>query len=57
MINRKKISGYIMASIGFIFILLSALNYIFGWKLGTPSGAMGIIFIAVGMATVRKSSK
>jgi uncharacterized membrane protein len=56
-ISKKKISGYIMAGIGFIFILFSALNYIFGWKIGTLPGAMGIIFVAVGMAMVRKSSK
>ena len=46
-----------MVGIGFVFILISAFNYIFGWELGTPLGAMVIIFVAVGMATVRKSSK
>jgi hypothetical protein len=55
--KSKKISGYIMAGIGFIFIIIGALNYIFGWKLGAPPGVMGIIFVAAGMAIVRKSSK
>ena len=56
-IKKKKVSGFIMAVIGFISILISALNYIFGWKLGALPAPMGIIFVAVGMAIVRRSSK
>jgi hypothetical protein len=33
------------------------MNYIFGWKLGAPSGALGVIFLAAGMAIVRKSKR
>jgi len=33
------------------------MKHIFGWKLGTLSGALGIIFLAAGMAMVRKSRR
>jgi hypothetical protein len=55
--NNKAIAGYIMAGIGFAFILFIAMNYVFGWKLGAPSGALGVIFLAAGMAIVRKSKR
>jgi len=54
---NKKNYGLIMAIIGFICIIITALNYIFGWKLGTPPAAIGIVFLAVGMAWVKKSKK
>ena len=51
------ISGYIMAIIGFLLILYNALNYIFGWNEGsTPLSVIGIVFVAVGMGIVKKSS-
>lgn len=54
--NKTKVSGYIMAVIGFIFILWSALNYIFGWTAGSaPLSIVGIVFLGAGMAMVRKS--
>jgi hypothetical protein len=56
-VNKKKITGYIMVIIGFIIILYHAINYIFGWKLDTPVGVIGIIFVVIGMGMVRKSSK
>jgi hypothetical protein len=56
-VNKKKITGYIMAIIGFIIILYNALNYIFGWKLDTPIGVIGIVLLAIGMGMVRKSTK
>jgi hypothetical protein len=31
--NKKMIGGYIMAGVGFAFILYSAINYLFGLKL------------------------
>jgi len=54
--NQNKINGYIMAIVGFVLILLSALNYIFHWNLIAPAlGTMGIIFVAVGMMTSRRA--
>ena len=56
--NRYKknlIAGYIMAICGFICILISALNYLFGWKMGLPPAAIGIVFLGVGMVWVKKS--
>ncbi|MCX6234351.1 MAG: hypothetical protein NT175_06440 [Bacteroidetes bacterium] len=42
---------------GFILIAITALNYLFGWKLGVPPAVIGILFLAIGMAWVRKSKK
>lgn len=53
--DKKTIPGYIMAAVGFVFIAIMALNYLFGWKLGAPPAAIGIVFLAVGMVWVRKS--
>lgn len=55
--SKKAVAGYIMAGIGFAFILYTAMNFIFGWKLGATSGALGVIFTAAGMAMVRKSKR
>ena len=55
--NKKMISGYIMAGVGFAFILYSVINYIFGLKLGTPSAAIGIVFLGTGLAIVRKAKR
>jgi len=55
--KKQEATGYIMAGIGFIFILFSALNYIFGWKKGFPPAAIGIVFLAAGMMLVKKGRK
>jgi hypothetical protein len=58
--NRYKkagIAGYIMAICGMICIFITGLNYLFGWKLGLPPAAIGIVFLGTGMAAVRKSRK
>ena len=55
--NRKMITGYIMAGVGFAFILYSAINYVFDLKLGTPSAAIGIVFFGVGAALIRKTKR
>jgi hypothetical protein len=55
--NRKMIPGYIMAGVGYAFILYSAVNYIFGLKLGTASTAIGIVFFGAGAALVRKAKR
>jgi hypothetical protein len=55
--EKKRIPGMIMVIVGFILILISALNYILHWKMGSPPAAIGIIFVAVGMGWVRKPKK
>jgi hypothetical protein len=53
--EKTRIAGYIMAACGFILIVITALNYILGWKWGVPPGVFGIVFLGVGMAWVRRS--
>ncbi|MCX6243225.1 MAG: hypothetical protein NTU98_00840 [Bacteroidetes bacterium] len=56
--NRDKkslIAGYIMAICGFICILITALNYLFRWKMGIPPAALGIVFLGVGMVWIKRS--
>ena len=55
--NKSMVGGYIMAVVGFIFIIYNAVNYIFGLKLDAPSSAIGIVFLATGMGIVRNSKK
>jgi len=55
--EKKRVSGIIMAIIGFVFIIISVMNYIFGWKCGTPPAAIGIVFLAVGMMWIKKSKQ
>jgi len=55
--KKQEASGYMMAGIGFAFIIFSALNYIFGWKKGVVPAAMGLVFFAVGMMIVKRSRK
>lgn len=54
-LNTKIVSGYIMLICGFILILITAMNYIFHWDLGSPTGVMGILFVGIGMSWVKKS--
>jgi len=54
--SNSKTKGYIMSAIGFLLILYSAVNYILGLHLTTPSAAIGIVFVAVGAAIIKKSS-
>jgi len=53
--DMKMTSGSVMAGIGFAFLLLAALNYIFGWKLGASPVGIAIVFLAVGTTRIRKS--
>lgn len=55
--DSKMISGYIMAIIGFAFLILNALNYIMNWKLKLPSVVLGIVFLVIGMGWVRTMKK
>ena len=55
--DKKKVgrvNGYIMAAVGVANIIITALNYIFGWKAGLPPAALGIVFLGVGMAWIRR---
>lgn len=50
-----KIRGYVMFWVGFVMILVSAVGYIFNVGIKSPAiSVLGIVFIAVGMATIRK---
>jgi hypothetical protein len=56
--NKKKTSGYVMAGIGFLMLLVNALSYIFGWSLKTPIfTVLGLVFVLIGLKNVRKPSK
>ncbi|HWQ81621.1 MAG TPA: hypothetical protein VN514_05075 [Ignavibacteria bacterium] len=53
-VETKKIGGYVLTVIGFLMVLLNAVNYIFGLKLDVPSSAIGIVLLAVGIGIVKK---
>ena len=53
--DLKITSGHLMMIIGFVFILITALNYIFGWKYSTIPAGIAIVFLGAGAARVRKS--
>jgi hypothetical protein len=55
--KKQKLSGFMMAVIGFVLIVINALNYIFGWEMGATLGVIGIVFLAVGMKTIKKFRK
>ncbi len=47
--NNKKIQGYIMASIGFLLLLINALSYLLDGKIGKPALTIfGLIFVIIG---------
>ncbi|NNF35360.1 MAG: hypothetical protein HKN68_14715 [Saprospiraceae bacterium] len=53
---KGKSRGYIMAGVGFILILITALSYLLNWDgQYTPLFILGIVFVAVGMNMTRKS--
>lgn len=43
-----------MASIGFLLILLWVINYLFSLKIGLPPVIFGVIFLALGIANIKK---
>ncbi|MFZ5390784.1 MAG: hypothetical protein ACOZAJ_00725 [Patescibacteria group bacterium] len=53
MSKKQKISGYIMAVIGFIMLVTNAIAYLFhlGFK-SPPLTVIGIVFVVIGMGTV-----
>ncbi len=53
--NKNKTSGYVMAGVGFMMIVINALDYILGWETIHPAfGVVGLVFVAVGLKTARK---
>jgi hypothetical protein len=55
--ERQQLSGYIMAGVGFIMILINALGYLLGWDLKFPVFTiLGLVLIVTGVRTARKST-
>ena len=56
--DKRYIFGYILVIVGFIMILINAINYIFHLGKASPSRlVLAIIFLTVGMMNVRAISK
>ena len=54
--DERQISGYIMAAVGFIMILMNALSYLLGWDLKSPAFTiLGLVLIVIGAKTAEKS--
>jgi hypothetical protein len=47
--NKKKVGGYAMISIGSILILITVCELLIGAEISTISGGLGIIFIIMGL--------
>ncbi|MCX6773665.1 MAG: hypothetical protein NTY68_01550 [Candidatus Micrarchaeota archaeon] len=47
--NKKKVGGYAMISIGSILILITVSELLIGMEISTISGGLGIIFIIMGL--------
>jgi hypothetical protein len=48
--------GLMLTVVGFIFIVINAVEYIFGWlKVHDSLFIFGLVFVAVGMTMVKKS--
>ena len=55
---KSKLSGYIMAGVGFLMILTNALDYVFGWHTIQPAfGTVGVVFLVIGLTTARKTNQ
>lgn len=54
--EKQRVSGYIMAGVGIVMILISALSFILNWEPKSPSfGIIGLVLALVGILTLRKS--
>jgi len=52
--KNQKISGYIMAIIGFIMLIVNAAGYVFNLDIKSPAlTIMGLVFVVIGMKIVR----
>ena len=55
--DEREISGYIMAVVGFVMILINVLSYLLGWNLKSPAFTiLGLVLIVIGAKTARKTS-
>jgi len=56
--EKRQLSGYIMAIVGFIMLLFNALGYIFNWDTKSPAlTILGLVSGVIGLKTARKSSR
>jgi len=56
--NQRIISGYIMASIGLVMLVIHAIAYLFHIDLNAPVlTIIGIVFVVISTGIVRKSRK
>lgn len=56
--NKKKFAGLIIAVIGSVMILASALNYIFKWGEFTATfTGIGLVNFAIGTAIYKKAKQ
>jgi membrane protein implicated in regulation of membrane protease activity len=47
--EKQQLSGYIMAGVGFVMILINALSYFLGWDLKSPAfTVLGLVLIVTG---------
>jgi len=54
--DNKNISGYIMAIVGFVMLVITAIAYLFHLDFKAPVlSIMGIVFVVIGTGIVRKS--
>lgn len=55
--EEQQVSGYLMAGVGFVMILINALSYLLGWDLKSPAFTiLGLVLIVIGARTARKTS-
>jgi len=55
--DEREISGYIMAIVGFVMIMINAFSYLLGWTWKSPAFTiLGLVLIVVGAKTARKTS-
>ena len=50
--EKQQLSGYIMAGVGFVMILINALSYFLDWDLKSPAfSVLGLVLIVTGART------
>jgi len=56
--NKQKVSGYVMAVVGFVMLAINATSYIFGLDFRHPAlTVMGLVFVTIGGGMIRKTDK
>jgi membrane protein implicated in regulation of membrane protease activity len=55
--DEREISGYIMAIVGFVMIMMNAFSYLLGWSWKSPAFTiLGLVLIVIGAKTAKKTS-